>query len=76
MTIGNAAFERGEQLAEQERETGIAAARQTLHQSGSAICISCGAEIEPDRREALPSARRCLECQELNERHAARKVMR
>lgn len=31
-------------------------------------CLVCGDEIDPERRAALPSALRCLECQEALER--------
>lgn len=63
MMSNNAALELADLRAEQERERGIKAAQQALLQEGRDDCVSCGAEIEPERREALPSARRCIECQ-------------
>ncbi len=63
MMSNNAALELADLRAEQERERGIKAAQQALLQAGREDCMSCGAEIEPERREALPSARRCVECQ-------------
>jgi phage/conjugal plasmid C-4 type zinc finger TraR family protein len=35
---------------------------------GDTACKGCGDEIDPERREALPGARRCLQCQEACER--------
>lgn len=42
---------------------GIASAQRSLAQAGSADCASCGQPIAPQRRAALPSARRCTPCQ-------------
>lgn len=30
---------------------------------GETHCVSCGEEIPPARRQALPGVRRCVECQ-------------
>ncbi|MCK9549614.1 TraR/DksA C4-type zinc finger protein [Aquamicrobium sp.] len=72
MKLGNAAFDLADQRAEQERETGIRAARAALAREGSPICMGCGEEIDPERRAALPSARRCLHCQQRLERFRRR----
>jgi DnaK suppressor protein len=32
------------------------------------LCVSCGNEIQPKRLEAVPWARHCINCQELQER--------
>ena len=63
MMSTNAALELADLRAEQERERGIKAAQQALLQEGREDCVACGAEIEPERREAMPSARRCIDCQ-------------
>ncbi|WP_435656068.1 TraR/DksA C4-type zinc finger protein [Brucella pituitosa] len=63
MMSTNAALELADLRAEQERERGIKAAQQALLQEGREDCVACGAAIEPERREAMPSARRCVECQ-------------
>ncbi|MGO1161719.1 TraR/DksA C4-type zinc finger protein [Brucella sp. C7-11G] len=72
MMSTNAALELADLRAEQERERGIKAAQQALLQEGREDCVACGAEIEPERREAMPSARRCVECQTLFERRKSR----
>ncbi len=71
MKIGNFAHELADIRAEQERDAGIAAARAPLKQTGTLECIRCGDEIEAERRAALPSARRCVDCQESFERWQA-----
>ncbi len=72
LTLGNAAYDLADALAEQERETAILAARIALAQSGSAICVACHEEIDAERRAALPSAKRCLSCQQRLERFRRR----
>lgn len=71
MKIGNFAHELADMRAEQEREAGIAAARKPLKQAGTFDCVRCGEEIEAERRAAMPSARRCVDCQEGFERWLA-----
>lgn len=52
-----------EQLARQQR---VAA----LEVPGSETCCECGGEIPEARRKAMPSATRCIDCQEWTERIA------
>ncbi|EXL08206.1 molecular chaperone DnaK [Brucella anthropi] len=69
MIFGNdKQLELAEERADQAREAGIASVRLALSQIGADFCVSCGAEIEPERRKALPSARRCVECQTVFEK--------
>lgn len=68
MKIGNWAHEQAIQRADQERDAGVAKVRAALAEEGSFDCVSCGDEIDEQRRSAMPSARRCLECQEKLER--------
>lgn len=68
MNVGNLGHELADMRAEQERGAGIAAVQRTLAQNGTGYCIRCGENIEPERRAAMPSARRCVECQTLIER--------
>lgn len=39
-----------------------------LAEPGATICETCGDPIEADRREALPSARTCIDCARQSER--------
>lgn len=55
-------------LIERTRAEGIARVTDALAEPGSAECIGCGEDIEPTRRAALPSARRCITCQSRVER--------
>ncbi len=50
-------------LTEAERTEGVRRVTAALAAEGEAECIGCGDEIEPARRAALPSARRCIICQ-------------
>lgn len=55
-------------LTEAERSEGVRRVQATLDEAGATECIGCGEPIEPARRAALPSARRCTPCQERVER--------
>jgi phage/conjugal plasmid C-4 type zinc finger TraR family protein len=50
-------------VIERVRSEGVRRVAAALAVEGEAACIGCGDEIEPDRRAALPSARRCVTCQ-------------
>lgn len=71
MKIGDFVHELADIYAEQERQAGIAAARKPLMQTGAFNCVRCGEEISNERRSAMPSARRCLDCQKGVERWQA-----
>lgn len=73
MKLGNFAYELADLRTEQERETGIRAAQAALAGQGSPICVVCKEEIEAERRQALPSAERCLACQQRLERFQRRR---
>lgn len=66
----NASLDAAALLAEQERETQVALARQALMRRGKEACVDCGATISMARRAVYPSAVRCLECQEFAEKEA------
>lgn len=72
MNVGNLGHELADMRAEQERDAGIAAVQRTLAQHGTGYCVRCGDNIEPERRAAMPSARRCVDCQTLIERERCR----
>ncbi len=55
-------------LDERIRAGMIAAARAQIEGEGTDDCEDCGAPIGAARRAALPSASRCVDCQERRER--------
>jgi len=57
--------------AERDRLLAEAAARRPCG-PGLQVCEGCGEPIEPARRAALPSARRCLDCATDEERATRR----
>lgn len=65
-------FDRTEELAEKERQAGIRRLQEELQRDGRNDCQDCEDEIEPARREAMPSATRCIACQLRHERHMKR----
>lgn len=72
MRLGNFAMELADLRAEQEREAGIKAAQSQLKGQGSLLCRGCGNEIDPERRSAMPSADRCIDCKKRLERFRRR----
>ncbi len=64
MDIADMAEDRIEALSEE----GLRRALGSVRQRGTEECVDCGDEIETARLAALPSARRCLCCQECAER--------
>lgn len=65
--MNNAAFDLAAARTDQERDAGVADAGIALKQTGSTICIDCGAPISHERRLAAPFARRCIDCQTSHE---------
>lgn len=58
-------------LTQQLNEAAIKVAQAQLGGEGSDDCIDCDQPIPPARRQALPSAKRCVACQGIQEgRHA------
>ena len=49
-------------------DVAVKAARASLAGPGGEICADCGSEIPLQRRIAMPSAIRCVECQAFAER--------
>jgi RNA polymerase-binding transcription factor DksA len=68
MRGSDAALELAEQMAEQEREAGILRVRAALAVEGSEVCENCCQRIGIERRIAVPSACRCVDCQTRLER--------
>lgn len=61
-------IELAEARVAREVDVGVAGIRGELAAPGTIECFDCGAEISAARRRALPSAIRCLDCQESFER--------
>lgn len=61
-------LDKAQVLSERERDAGIAGVQARIAGNGSDICVGCGDPIEPERRAAVPSARRCIDCQHQLER--------
>lgn len=68
MKASNFDVELAERRVEEERQTMIDRARKGLADAGGDVCIDCGNKIPPARRQAMPSAKRCLGCQTRKER--------
>lgn len=68
MKMGNRSVERAEEMVALETQCTIDRARSSLTAAGQDYCGMCGEEIEPARRIALPSATRCITCQERHEK--------
>lgn len=67
----NRALDLANSLAERERDAGIEAASKALQGNGITHCIDCQKPIPQRRREAIPSATRCFECQQIAEKEEA-----
>lgn len=61
-----------EAIVARQTDQAIARIRAGLDEPGDDTCHGCGEEIEAARRAALPSATRCLRCQEVFERRGIR----
>ncbi|WP_370633414.1 TraR/DksA C4-type zinc finger protein [Nitratireductor sp. B36] len=73
MKLGNAAFELAELRTAQERDAGISRARAAVNARGRTFCVDCDEPISSARRQAMPSADRCLACQTKKERQRGRR---
>ncbi len=73
MNLSNAAFDLAALRSEQEREAAIAVASLALSTTGAPVCVGCESEIRTERRQALPSAIRCVNCQTLFEKSKLRR---
>ena len=52
---------------ELERAIEAQKSRRSVFSEASAWCVECGAEIAPERRQALPGVRTCIGCAEAEE---------
>lgn len=55
----------------------VEAALSRVRSGRYGLCVDCGAEVDPSRLEAYPTAKRCFSCQQRYERtHGAARVAR
>ncbi|HWR44762.1 TraR/DksA C4-type zinc finger protein [Sporomusa sp.] len=66
--LGSETFERGKDLGLRDNErvllSSVERALEKIHNGTYGRCDHCGAEISPERLEALPWATQCIDCQE------------
>ncbi len=63
MDLGERGLERAEAFERLEKDSAVARIRHDLAGLGEEFCLTCGERIEEARRLALPSAKRCFDCQ-------------
>ncbi|MBI1262968.1 MAG: TraR/DksA family transcriptional regulator [Rhizobiales bacterium] len=73
--------DRAQELELRQRNVAVAALQAKLNAPLVIVenCIECDDEIEPERRAVMPSARRCIECEQRREqarRQARRRLKR
>lgn len=55
--------DRATRLVEAEIDTALRRSLNRPQLPPSEVCVSCGDDIDADRRAAAPHARRCVDCQ-------------
>jgi phage/conjugal plasmid C-4 type zinc finger TraR family protein len=68
MKVTDRMIEAAEANVSRECESAIARIRAHLAEEGEDVCIDCDEPIGAARKAALPSAERCIDCQNLFER--------
>lgn len=68
MDLGERAIKRAQEFEQRQRDAAVARIQTSLSGLGEEFCIGCGERIEEARRLALPSAKRCVDCQTKVER--------
>lgn len=66
--ISNSAIERAEARVVAEIASGIGCVAKSINTIGSLHCIDCDVAIGEARRLAAPFAKRCIDCQKLQEK--------
>ena len=56
-------LEQAARLEQYLRDANVRSVQQQLGRKGQADCAGCGEAIPAERRQALPSANRCVRCQ-------------
>ncbi len=67
MDLGERSIERAEEFERRQRDAAVARIQQNLIGMGEEFCLGCGERIDEARRMALPSAKRCVDCQTSHE---------
>lgn len=62
-------LEQASQLAADRVSDSLKLSAEALSGTGTDECIKCGCDIGPERKQAMPSAMRCVFCQTIFERH-------
>lgn len=61
--LGERGLQRAEAFERISTDAAVARIRNNLTGPGEEFCLTCGDQIEQSRRTALPSAKRCVDCQ-------------
>lgn len=67
-------LEQASRLEQTMRDHSLQRAHDQVSGTGQADCVGCDAPISPERRAALPSATRCIPCQQNFERRKGRQL--
>ena len=70
MRVSERMIEAAAEMVEKERDDEVARIQAALAEEGEDFCIECDDPISAARKAALPSAERCIHCQEQFERNA------
>lgn len=68
MQVTDRMIEAAEAVVQRETDDEIARIRSELAETGEDFCIDCDEPIGAARKSALPSAERCIDCQQHFER--------
>lgn len=68
MKVTDRMIEAAEATVQRETDEEIARIRAELAEEGEDFCIDCDDAIDPRRKAAMPSAERCIHCQQAYER--------
>lgn len=68
MRISNFDRESAEKRVDDEIRAVVSKIHREITRPGETCCVDCGEEIEAQRRQAMPSAIRCVVCQKKHER--------
>jgi RNA polymerase-binding transcription factor DksA len=61
-------FDLASKLATDRVNDALQRSRDAMTGPGTNECITCGCDISPERKQAMPSAMRCVRCESIFER--------